>query len=117
MSELRLNEYQALAMRTAKGLATGYLGAVYNSLALCGEAGEVAEIVKKRWQNHGVSSGKQYAEGDKLRLAYELGDVLWYLSVLANDIGCPLSRIADLNLEKLADRERRDVICGEGDDR
>jgi len=89
VSELRLDEYQYLAMTTAKGLATGHLSAVYNSLALCGEAGEVAEVVKKRWRNHGVSSGKQYAEGDRLRLAHELGDALWYLSALANAAALP----------------------------
>ncbi len=117
MNELCLDEYQALALRTSTSVSTGPMSAVYASLKLCGEAGEVAEIVGKRWRNHGVSAGKQYADGDKLRLAYELGDVLWYLSALANDIGYPLSRIAAMNLLKLDDRERRGVICGEGDNR
>jgi NTP pyrophosphatase (non-canonical NTP hydrolase) len=47
----------------------------------------------------------------------ELGDVLWYLANLATDLGLSLGAIAQLNLDKLEDRKKRNVIKGEGDDR
>jgi len=50
-------------------------------------------------------------------VAKELGDVLWYLSNLANDIGYNLDEIADINIEKLTSRKNRDKIKGSGDNR
>jgi len=51
------------------------------------------------------------------KIEKELGDVLWYLSNIASDLGLSLSQIAKTNLDKLEDRKERDVIKGEGDDR
>jgi NTP pyrophosphatase (non-canonical NTP hydrolase) len=50
-------------------------------------------------------------------VAKELGDVLWYIANLAEDLGYDLAEIADMNLEKLADRANRNVIKGSGDNR
>lgn len=47
----------------------------------------------------------------------ELGDTLWYLARGASEIGTTLEEIAQSNIDKLADRRRRDAIHGEGDDR
>lgn len=79
---------------------------VYNSLGLAGETGEFVEKFKKRIRD-GVF--------DKELTAKELGDVLWYLSQLASDIGYTLEDIAKMNLKKLADRRARNVIHGSGD--
>ena len=78
------------------------------ALGLCGETGEVAEKVKKQVRD-GVFNRHEVAK--------ELGDVLWYLSNLANDIGYNLDEIADMNIEKLTSRKNRDKIKGSGDNR
>jgi NTP pyrophosphatase (non-canonical NTP hydrolase) len=82
-------------------------------LGLNGEAGEVAEKLKKiiRDKNSVVS------EEDKVEMAKELGDVLWYLAVFAHDLGVPLDKIAEQNLSKLKSRQDRGVLGGNGDNR
>ena len=77
-------------------------------MGLCGETGEVAEKVKKQVRD-GVFNRHEVAK--------ELGDVLWYLANLANDIGYNLDEIADINIEKLTSRKNRDKIKGSGDNR
>ena len=58
---------------------------------------------------------KQMELRDKEAMAYELGDVLWYLANAANDLGYTLSEIGEMNLEKLTDRSRRNRLRGSGD--
>jgi NTP pyrophosphatase (non-canonical NTP hydrolase) len=103
-SELTFNVYQKAARRTA--IYTDRI--IYPTLGLCGEAGEVAEKIKK-FMRDGVLNDKEVAK--------ELGDVLWYIANLAEDLGYDLAEIADINLEKLADRQSRGVIKGNGDNR
>ena len=81
---------------------------VYPALGLCGEAGEVAEKVKKFLRDGTL---------DDREVAKELGDVLWYLSNLAEDLGYDLMEIATINIYKLEDRARRNVLRGSGDNR
>lgn len=101
-----LNDYQKKAVSFAVYPATHKI--LYPTLGLCGEAGEVAEKVKKQIRD-GVFSNYE--------LAKELGDVLWYLSNTANDIGYSLKEIANLNIDKLTSRKNRNVIKGSGDNR
>lgn len=81
---------------------------IYPTLGLCGEAGEVAEKIKK-FKRDGVLDTKEVAK--------ELGDVLWYVANLAGDLGYTLSQIAQMNVEKLTDRAERNVLSGSGDNR
>ncbi len=82
-------------------------------LGLVGEAGEVAEKVKKLQRNQdGIMSAK-----DREELLKELGDVLWYLSALAHYLGEPLGDLAEHNISKLYDRKTRGVIKSKGDNR
>jgi NTP pyrophosphatase (non-canonical NTP hydrolase) len=81
---------------------------IYPALGLAGEAGEVAEKVKK-WIRDGNL--------DRDAIAKELGDVMWYIAAMATDLDLDLDRIADMNIQKLADREMRGKIRGSGDDR
>lgn len=81
---------------------------LYPTLGLCGEAGEVAEKVKKQVRD-GVFNRHEVAK--------ELGDVLWYLANLCNDIGYNLDEVADMNIDKLRSRKERDMISGSGDNR
>uniref|UniRef100_A0A6M3INP9 Putative nucleotide pyrophosphohydrolase domain-containing protein n=1 Tax=viral metagenome TaxID=1070528 RepID=A0A6M3INP9_9ZZZZ len=86
------------------------IGVIYPTLGLCGEAGEVAEKIKKI-----IRDGGEFAHN--ALIAQELGDVLWYLANLAADLGFSLDEIAHMNLDKLSSRKIRDKLHGGGDDR
>lgn len=81
---------------------------LYLVAGLSGEAGEVAEKIKKNYRDNHF---------DLDNFEKELGDVMWYLSQLANATGLSLSSILIKNRDKLIDRQNRDVIQGSGDDR
>lgn len=111
---MKLNEYQRGASRTAKYPGAGGTGGlVYTSLGLAGEAGEVANKVKKVLRD----SGGNLDGPMRLKLAEEVGDVLWYCAMLAMELDFTLSDIAEANLDKLASRAERGVIQGSGDSR
>lgn len=82
---------------------------VYPVLGLTGEAGEVAEKVKK-W----LRGDKEL---DSEEIIKELGDVLWYITALAIDLGYDLNKVMELNIEKLNSRKERGVQKGDGDNR
>ena len=85
----------------------------YPALGLAGEAGEVAEHAKKAIRDDaGVVS-----EERRQAMAKELGDVLWYVSQIASELGLELDEIARANLEKLLSRQRWGVLSGSGDER
>ncbi len=93
---LSLNEYQHLALRTAGQHGDGERTLIYTTLGLNGEAGEVAELVKKAFF-HGHELPRE-------QLKHELGDVLWYVAVLAWTMGWDLDEVAQENIAKLARR-------------
>lgn len=95
---MKINEYQELALRTANTDAMKFKEeAMLNGvLGLNGEAGEVADIVKKnRFQGHVL---------DKEHIAKELGDVCWYIALLAYSIDYDLETIMQMNIDKLKKR-------------
>lgn len=108
-----LNTYQERAATTATFADTGILRTAYLALGLTGEAGEVAEKVKKAIRDE----GGEISEEKKKAITLELGDVLWYVSQLARVLGVSLEEVAEGNLTKLADRKARGVIGGSGDAR
>jgi NTP pyrophosphatase (non-canonical NTP hydrolase) len=105
-------EYQSLSRRTATYPRAGE-DLTYPALGLCGEAGEVAEKVKKTLRDDGGVLSDERRDA----LSRELGDVLWYLSQLATEAGLDLEEIAAENLDKLFSRQERGVLRGSGDDR
>jgi NTP pyrophosphatase (non-canonical NTP hydrolase) len=109
---MELSDYQVLSRRTATYPRAGE-DMTYPALGLCGEAGEVAEKVKKTLRDDGGVLSHERREA----LARELGDVLWYLSQLATEAGLDLDEIAADNLDKLLSRQERGVLHGSGDDR
>lgn len=111
-----LNEYQLLAQGTAVYPERGS-NMVYPALGLVGEAGEVAEKVKKQWRNNGTMDGTRLDYDTKVKLVNEMGDVLWYLAALASELRMDLDTVAQLNLDKLHDRMGRGVIKSSGDSR
>ena len=114
-----LNEYQNAALTTAV-YPTEYK-IVYPALGMNGEAGEVADKVKKVIRDTVIvrdSNGAIILTEDKKEpLAKEIGDVLWYCATLAHDIGYTLEEIAQMNVDKLASRQQRNKIGGSGDER
>jgi len=109
---MKLDEYQEKASKTAiypKGFEI-----TYPALGLAGEAGEVANKVKKFIRD---GADKETFEAKKLEIAKELGDVLWYIAALATDLDVKLSALAAGNLDKLEDRMKRNAISGDGDNR
>ena len=109
---MTFEEYQKLSRKTAI-YPNKDNNFVYPTLGLAGESGEVAEKIKKILRdNNGVVDDLK-----KQELAKELGDVLWYVSQLATELGLSLDEIASLNIEKLYSRFDRNKISGEGDNR
>lgn len=110
---MTFEEYQKQALSTVLTTGDEFKDLLHWVLGLTGEAGEVAEKLKKivRDKNSLVS------EEDKIEMAKELGDVLWYLAVFAHDLGVPLDTIARQNLDKLQSRKARGVLGGSGDNR
>ena len=107
-----LSDYQRLSRRTATYPGAGD-NIVYPTLGLSGEAGEVAEKVKKMLRDDGgVMTGERLQA-----LAGELGDVLWYVAQVATEAGLDLDEIAQANLDKLLSRQERGVLSGSGDSR
>jgi len=109
---VNLNDYQEKAKATAIYPESAKI--TYTALGLAGEAGEVANKVKKFIRD---DYDKEQFEVKKVELASEIGDVLWYVANLASDLDMSLSVIATKNLDKLADRKKRNVIGGDGDTR
>ena len=109
-------EYQQLAIKTAQ-FQTGSLRALsYTMLGLTGEAGEVAERIKKILREEDRDLDDIIAE-KRPEIIKEMGDVLWYLSALSREIGTTLEEVANANIEKLKSRYDRGVIYGEDDNR
>lgn len=88
----------------------------YPALGLAGEAGEVAEKVKKLLRDTNIDM-TDIPEDKAREIAKELGDVLWYVANLAADLHYTLDEIAEMNLAKLSDRADRNVLKGSGDNR
>lgn len=108
---MRFEEYQKEAVKTAIYGAGSSI--IYPALGLVNEAGEVAGKVKKVLRdNAGVFSADK-----RKQIADEVGDVLWYIAAMANDLGISMEDIALTNLAKLKDRQERNVIQGSGDNR
>ena len=109
---MELNHYQRESRKTALYPKVGR-NTVYPTLGLVGEAGEVADKVKKILRDkEGV-----FDEDSKESIKLELGDVLWYISQLSSELGYELEDVANSNLKKLSDRKNRGKIGGSGDNR
>ena len=106
---MTLNEYQEHALETA--IYDEKI--IYPTLGLTGEAGEVADKVKKVIRdNH-----KEFTPEIKAEIMKEIGDVLWYCATLSHDLGYSLEEVAQSNVDKLRSRKARNMLGGSGDNR
>lgn len=108
---MTLNDYQNKALKTA--IYPEEAKVVYPTLGLTGEAGEVADKVKKIIRDN----NGQLSDEKKLEIAKEIGDVLWYCATLSHDLGFTLEEIAQMNYDKLHSRQLRGKLHGSGDNR
>ena len=106
---MNINTYQQHASETA--IYKDKL--IYPTLGLAGEAGEIANKVKKILRDNSGNLQESVRED----LICELGDVLWYVAALATDLNVELSEVANKNIEKLNSRKNRRTIGGSGDNR
>jgi len=99
---MNFEEYQTEASATAL-YPRRMSNLEYPTLGLAGEAGEVANVVKKIQRDHAGVLNEETRE----KLKDELGDVLWYISACADELGLTLTEIAEFNVRKLAKRHNR----------
>ena len=104
--QMGLNEYQKAAANTA--IYKAEHSVLYPALGLAGEAGEVANKVKKMLRD---------GDFDRQAIAAEIGDVLWYIAALSRDLNIDMHDLAMSNLEKLYGRKARGTLKGSGDKR
>ena len=109
---MNFEEYQKKSRETAAYPNPGN-NFFYPTLGLAGEAGEVAEKVKKVHRE----KNNIFSDEDKQEVAKELGDVLWYVAQLATELGLSLDDVAEKNIEKLFSRKDRGMLHGNGDNR
>jgi NTP pyrophosphatase (non-canonical NTP hydrolase) len=109
---MNLNDYQTAALRTAA--PKDKKNELFHLLlGLCGESGEIAEKAKKIVRD----KGSDFSEWDIEDITKELGDVMWHVAVLADYFDIPLNEVGEKNIAKLADRQKRNMIGGSGDNR
>lgn len=108
---MKFSEYAEAAAETA--IYPHSHAILYPALGMAGEAGEVANKVKKIIRD-GISKQPETWRED---LASEIGDVLWYCAALAKDINIPLATIAAQNRDKLRARKDKGTLGGSGDKR
>lgn len=108
---MTLNEYQQHALETA--IYPEDRRIVYPTLGLTGEAGEVADKVKKVIRD----ARGEFTPEKRQEIMKEIGDVLWYCATLSRDLGYDLEEVARTNVEKLRSRRERNLLHGSGDNR
>jgi len=103
---MNMNDYQRQAATTA--IYPASVQVLYPTLGLAGEAGEVANKVKKI-----LRDGKL----DKEAIGSEIGDCLWYIAAICKDLGLKMEDVAQANLDKLRQRQEKGTLSGSGDAR
>lgn len=110
---MTFDEYQKQALTTAVNDHEPLMEKTIWVMGIAGEAGEVVE----KWKKIVAYKNGEMTNEDLQLFKKELGDVVWYIAVLAHSLGLSFEEIIQLNLEKLKDRQKRNVIRGAGDSR
>lgn len=107
------DDYQKQALTTAVANPDPLMDKTIWAMGVAGEAGEVIE----KWKKIVAYKGGIISDEDKTELAKELGDVVWYIAVLADRLDLSFDEVMQQNIAKLRDRKKRSVIKGAGDNR
>ena len=110
---MTFDEYQKKALTTAVTHPDPLMDKTIWAMGVAGEAGEVVE----KWKKIVAYKQGKVSNEDLGELAKELGDVVWYIAVMAYSLGLSFDDIMQKNLSKLADRKKRNIIKGAGDNR
>ena len=115
LHESMFNTYQDMTRETAIYPEVGektLAAMTYCALGIGGEAGEVLDKLKRVHRKD-----REFDFTTKIEIAFELGDLLWYVARFADELGYSLHEIAQMNINKLSERKKRNVIKGSGDNR
>lgn len=110
---MTFDEYQKIALTTANTHPDTLMDKTIWAMGVAGEAGEVVE----KWKKIVAYKDGVVTKEDLTELKKELGDVIWYIAVLANSLGLTFEEVMQANVDKLASRKKRGVIKGAGDNR
>lgn len=110
---MTFDDYQKQALTTAIKHPDPQMDKTIWAMGVAGEAGEVIE----KWKKIIAYREGVVTDDDKAELGKELGDVVWYIAVLADSLGLSFDEIMSTNVEKLKSRQARDVLKGQGDNR
>ena len=110
---MTFNEYQNKALETAIFNKDPLMDKTIWAMGISGEAGEIIE----KWKKIVAYKDGEISETDVLEIKKELGDVMWYVALLAHSLELSLDSVVELNVNKLADRKARNVQKGQGDNR
>ncbi len=110
---MTFDEYQQKALTTAVNDYDPLMAKTIWAMGVAGEAGEVVE----KWKKIVAYKDGKISQEDRDELAKELGDVVWYIAVMTDSLGLSFEDVMKRNIQKLADRQKRDVIKGKGDNR
>lgn len=125
---MKLKEYQKIIEKTAV-FPKKQIGLAYCGLGLTGEAGEVAEKIKKLYRDHNLGEYRsfkdwfthnnelQFVKDYKKDIVKELGDCFWYCTAIANEIGVSIEEVMEANYNKLIKRRETNTLHGSGDNR
>lgn len=109
---MNANEYQERARQTAIYPRPGtFDGLLYTTLGLAGEAGEVANKLKKVMRD----DGSELTFEKRMLMLNEVGDVLWYAAQLCTELGVSMGAAMVTNLQKLEERQAANTLQGSGD--
>jgi NTP pyrophosphatase (non-canonical NTP hydrolase) len=113
---MTFDEYQKQALTTAH-VDQQFKGTLMEqtiwAMGIAGEAGEVIE----KWKKIVAYKEGIISDDERNELGKEMADVVWYIAVLADSLNLSFDEIMKINVAKLADRKKRNVIKGKGDNR
>lgn len=112
---MKAKKYQEIIKKTA--IYPREIGLAYCALGLTGEAGEVADKIKKLYRDKNLLKSKAVSLEDRISIIKELGDVLWYITATADLLDTDLEEIMDINYKKLMQRRATNTLSGSGDNR